>query len=125
PGAPTPAGGPGAVVAGWSIWILTRSMSLTPLPWKRSAYPAPPAPPAAGLLTVTRTWADVVWFVAASRATAVRVYAPFATVVVFHEVAYGGTVYSGPRATPVSRNCTPTTPTCSEARAETLTLPAT
>ena len=53
------------------------------------------------------------------------VCAPLATVVVFHEMLYGATVTSAPRSAPSSLNCTPATPTLSEALAEAVTVPAT
>jgi len=46
-------------------------------------------------------------------------------VVVFHETEYGAAVTSAPALSPSSRNCTPTTPTLSEALAVTLIVPAT
>ena len=44
-------------------------------------------------------------------------------VVVFQETAYGAVVTSAPRLDPSSLNCTPTTPTLSEAEAETVMVP--
>ena len=73
------------------------------------------------LLTVTMTAADVVVFPAASRATAVRVWEPLATAVVDQEIEYGELRSSAPRLTPSSLNCTPTTPTLSEAVADSVT----
>src|SRR5436309_6741516 len=76
---------------------------------------------AGGLLsTVTVTAEDVAVLPAASRATTVRVCEPLVAVVVFHETAYGAVVSSAPRLAPSSLNCTPTTPTLSEAFAVTL-----
>src|SRR5712691_7161144 len=46
-------------------------------------------------------------------------------VVVFQETEYGDVVSSAPALTPSSRNCTPTTPTLSEALAVTLIVPET
>src|SRR2546422_5984429 len=77
------------------------------------------------LSTVTVTGAAKEVFPAASRATAVTVCAPLATVVVFHEMLYGATVTSAPRSAPSSLNCTPATPTLSEALAVAVTVPAT
>src|SRR5262249_53476950 len=78
------------------------------------------------LLTVTVIGALVVVFVAPSRATAVSPWAPGAAVVEFHTTEYGATVSSAPRAAPSSLNCTPATPTLSEAAADTVTeLPET
>ena len=62
---------------------------------------------------------------AASRARAVSVWVPFAATVVPQVTEYGADVSSAPRAAPSSRNCTPTTPTLSEAAADTVTAPAT
>src|SRR5712692_1069609 len=73
------------------------------------------------LSTVTLTAAEVAVFPAASRATAVRVWAPSATKVVFQEIEYGVEVTSAPKLTPSSLNWMPTTPTLSEAVAETVT----
>src|SRR5256885_1270978 len=74
-----------------------------------------------GLLsTVTLTAGEVVWLPGASRATAVRVREPSAASVVFQEMEYGAAVTSAPRLAPSSLNCTPTTPTSSEALADTV-----
>src|SRR2546428_13124941 len=78
-----------------------------------------------GLTTVTLTAVDVAVLPAASRATAVTVWDPLATRVVFQEMAYGAAVTSAPTFAPSSLNCTPTTPTLSEALAETVTVPVT
>src|SRR5439155_1751048 len=72
--------------------------------------------------TVTVTPADVFRFPAASRAIAVRVCEPFPTLAVFQEVEYGAAVSSAPSAPPSRRNCTPATPTLSEAVALTVTV---
>src|SRR2546427_1223400 len=77
------------------------------------------------LNTVTVTGAEVVRLPAASRATAVSVCEPLLAVVVFQETEYGAAASSTPRLAPSSRNCTPTTPTLSEALAVTLVLPPT
>ena len=73
------------------------------------------------LSTVTVT-AAVAVLPAASRATAVSEWLAFVLVVVFHEIAYGFVVSSAPRLTPSSLNCTPATPTLSDADAETVTV---
>src|SRR5881296_1638411 len=77
------------------------------------------------LLTVTVTVAEVVVLPAASRATAVRVWEPLAAAVVVHETPKGAEVFSAPRLAPSRRNCTPATPTLSEALAATVTGPVT
>src|SRR5688572_10754071 len=77
------------------------------------------------LLTVTVTTIEMVWLPAASRARAVRVWLPFVAVAVFQETLYGAEVSSAPRLAPSSRNCTPATPTLSEALAVTVTVPET
>src|SRR5436309_12140006 len=59
-------------------------------------------------------------FPAASRATAVRLCEPLLTAVVSQEREYVLVVSSGPRFAMSSLNCTPTTPTLSEAVAETV-----
>src|SRR5882672_3402718 len=77
------------------------------------------------LFTVTVTAAEVVRFPAASRATAVRVCWPLLDPVVLTEIAYGAVVSSAPRAVPSEKNCTPATPTLSEALADTAIVPET
>src|SRR5882762_5252876 len=67
------------------------------------------------LKTLTVTAADVVRLPAASRATAVTVCEPLLAVSVFHGAEYGAVVASAPVLTPSTLNCTPTTPTLSEA----------
>src|SRR3989442_15412506 len=74
---------------------------------------------------VTVTAAEVVRLPAASRATAVSVCEPLLAVVVFHDIEYGAAGSSPPRLAPSNRNCTPTTPTLSEALAVTLVVPPT
>jgi hypothetical protein len=69
---------------------------------------------------VTVTAVDVVWLPAASRARAVRVCVPLAAAVVSQEMEYGDAVSSAPRLAPSRRNCTPATPTLSEALADTV-----
>jgi len=56
------------------------------------------------LSTVPVTVADVVWFPAASRATAVRVCDPLLAVAVSHETEYGAVVSSAPRLAPSTLN---------------------
>ena len=70
--------------------------------------------------TVTLTAAAVAKLPAASRATAVRLCTPSTTARVFQGVVYGAAVTSGPSVAPSSWNWTPTTPTLSEAVAETV-----
>src|SRR5207248_818390 len=77
------------------------------------------------LLTVTVTAEEAAAFPAASRARAVRVCDPLAAAVLSQVTAYGAAVSSAPRVAPSSRNCTPATPTLSEALAETVTGPET
>src|SRR5438876_1551183 len=77
------------------------------------------------LSTVTLTAAEVAALPAASLATAVKLWLPFALKAVFQETEYGATVSSTPRIAPSSLNCTPTTPTLSVALAATVTVPAT
>src|SRR5207253_2677269 len=77
------------------------------------------------LLTVIVTAGEAPELPAASRATAVSVWAAFVAVVVVHEVEYGGVVRSPPILTPSSLNWTPTTPTLSAAVAVTVTVPVT
>ena len=77
------------------------------------------------LFTVTETELEVVVFPAASRATAVRVCEPLVAVVVSQEDEYGEVVSSVPRFTPSNLNCTPATPTLSEAVAVTEVVPET
>src|SRR5437667_990090 len=76
-------------------------------------------------ITVTLTAAEVAVLPAASRATAVTLWLPFALKVVFQEIEYGAVVTSAPRFTPSSLNCTPTTPTLSVASADTVIVPDT
>src|SRR5882724_1128295 len=75
--------------------------------------------------TVTVTADDVVRLPAASRAIAVSVCEPFPTVAVFHDTEYGVDVSSDPRFDPSTRNCTPATPTLSDAVALTVVVPDT
>ena len=75
--------------------------------------------------TVTLTGAAVLVLPAASRAIAVSVWPPFATVVVVQLTEYGGVVSSWPRLEPFNLNCTPATPALSDALAETATVPET
>src|SRR6266853_1200398 len=75
--------------------------------------------------TVTVTGAEVVRLPAASRATAVMVCEPLLAVAVFQEIEYGALVSSAPKLAPSILNCTPATPTLSEALAVTLVAPET
>ena len=99
--------------------------STTAEPAPSSKPYAATSPPAATFATVAATAADVVWLPAASRARAVSVCEPLAVAVVFQLTEYGAVVSSAPSATPSSRNCTPATPTLSDAVAETVTVPDT
>src|SRR5438552_15067479 len=75
------------------------------------------------LATVTVTGAEGVLLPAASRAIAVILCEPSLAVAVFHETEYGAVVASAlPLIPSSSRNCTPTTPTLSEALAVTVTV---
>src|SRR6266436_2656665 len=80
---------------------------------------------AAALLTVTETAALVVVFPAASRARADSVWAALVAVAESHDSEKDGPGCSAPSAAPSSRNCTPATPTLSEAVAVTVTTPDT
>ena len=72
----------------------------------------------AALVTVTVTAGlEVVVLPAASRATAVTVWVPLATVVEFHDTEYGAVVSSAPTLVPSTLNWTPATPTLSAALA--------
>src|SRR5207247_438930 len=75
--------------------------------------------------TVTVTGDEVVRLPAASRAVAVRVCEPLPTVVVFQEIESAVVAYSALFRAPSTRNCTPATPTLSEAEALTVTVPDT
>src|ERR1700730_15144435 len=77
------------------------------------------------LATVTLTAADVPRLPAASRATAVTTCEPFAALSVFPGAEYGAEVASAPVLTPSTWNCTPTTPTLSEASAVMVIVPET
>src|SRR5207245_9838417 len=75
--------------------------------------------------TVTVTEEEVPVLLAASRATALRVWLRGAAVVVSHVTEYGDVVSSASRLPPSSWNWTPATPTLSEAVAETVMVPVT
>src|SRR5437867_12943217 len=75
--------------------------------------------------TVSPPSLEVALPLSASRAAAVRVCEPLPTVVVFQDTEYGDAVSSPPRLAPSTRNCTPATPTLSEAEALTVTDPDT
>src|SRR6266705_770178 len=79
----------------------------------------------ATLSTVTVTGAEVVRLPAVSCATAVMVCEPLLAPVVFQAIEYGGVVTAAPALRPSSWNCTPATPTLSEALAVTLIVPET
>src|SRR5437762_222289 len=74
------------------------------------------------LLTVTVTATAVLVLPAASRATADSVCEPLAKVVVSQEIWNGAVVTSVPKFAPSTLNCTPATPTLSEALAVTVTV---
>src|SRR5438034_5281089 len=75
--------------------------------------------------TLTVTGAEVVRLPAASRATAVKVCEPLTTAVVLKEAEYGAAVSSAAIGAPSAKNCTPATPTLSEAFAATVIVPET
>src|SRR5262245_45145953 len=77
------------------------------------------------LLTVTVICVETRELPAASRALAFNTWTPFDTAVVFHCTEYGAERSSAPSGLSFSRNCTPATPTLSEAVADTVTLPST
>src|SRR2546427_8842183 len=80
----------------------------------------------AGFEIVTLVDADVARLFEVSRARAAGVCVElFDRVVVSQPIVYGGVVTSAPNATPSTRNCTPATPTLSEAVAVTATVPLT
>src|SRR3989344_6962664 len=62
---------------------------------------------------------------AASRATALMVWLPLVAVVESHAIEYGVVVSSAPTLAPSTLNCTPTTPTLSDALADRVTVPET
>src|SRR5438094_9853732 len=66
---------------------------------------------------VTLTAGDVLTLPAASRATAVRVWAPMAAGAVSPDMVQGAVVTSAPRLVPSRLNCTPTIPISSNASA--------
>ncbi len=78
------------------------------------------------LATVTVTGAETgLTLPASSRATAVMVCEPSLTEAVFQGIEYGAVVSSAPTLTPSILNCTPATPTLSEALAVKLVVPKT
>src|SRR6266404_1584989 len=79
----------------------------------------------ASLKTVIVTAAEVVRLPAASRAIAVMVCEPFAALSVFHCAEYGAAGSSAPALLPSTWNCTPATPTLSEAFAVSVIAPDT
>src|SRR2546422_696977 len=78
-----------------------------------------------GFATVTLTPAEVVLLPAASRATAVSVWAALVAVAVFQEKGYGAAGVSAPRLAPSSLNSMPTSLTLSVAFADTVIVPET
>src|SRR5262245_50630572 len=74
-----------------------------------------------GAATVTATEVLVIVLPAGSRATACRTWLPGVTFVVSQTAAYGIDVTSAPRGAPSTKNWTPTTPTLSDAIAQTET----
>src|SRR3954463_10642322 len=74
--------------------------------------------------TTTATPAELVVLPAPSRAIAVKVCDPSATVVVSQLIAYG-TAVSLASGAPSTKNCTPTTATSSDASALTVAVPLT
>src|SRR5262245_36456199 len=79
----------------------------------------------AALATVTETAAEVAVLPAASRATAVNVWAPLGALVLSQVIEKGAEVSSGPGFAPSGLNCTPATAVSSVALAEMVTTPAT
>jgi hypothetical protein len=77
------------------------------------------------LATVNVTAAEVRVFPAASRATAVRLWLPLASAVVFSGSWNGAAVTSAPTWVPSTRNLTPTTPTLSLAWTDRVVVPDT
>src|SRR5207244_5775098 len=75
--------------------------------------------------TVTLTEGAVAVLPAASRATAVRLWAPGSALLVFQATEYGATVTSAPRVAPSSLNWTPATPPAAAAVAIRVTTPLT
>ena len=101
------------------------SVAFVPVPSSSARWTRSPDGGADAFDTVTATDADFVLF-DVSRAIAVSVCEPLPADVVFHVVEYGDDVSSAPMFTPSSWNCTPATPTLSDAVAETVTaLPET
>ena len=100
----------------------TQAMSAPPVagdPNRTTAWA--PADP----VTVTVTPTEVVWLPAASRARAATTCVPLGTVDVVQLTVYGEAVSSAPSDAPSTRNCTPVTPTLSDAEACTVTEPDT
>src|SRR5882724_4480415 len=79
----------------------------------------------AALETIAVTMGALAVFPAPSRATAVNVWDPSATVVVFQVTPYGTVVSSAASGDPSRKNRTPTTSMLSEASALTVTVPLT
>src|SRR5436853_93929 len=70
--------------------------------------------------TVTLTAAEVVVWPAVPRAIAVKALLHVLAVAGFHAIEYGAAVSSAARLAPSRRNCTPATPTLSDALAVTV-----
>src|SRR5882672_10580993 len=79
----------------------------------------------AALLTVTVMGDEVAVLPAASRARAVKVCAPSTAVRVSQATPYVAVVSSAPSGAPSRKNCTPATPTLSDAVAATPIVPNT
>ena len=101
------------------------SVTVVPVVSSKPQAPTRPVGSTAGLLTVTLTGLEVVVLPAASRATAVRVCVPLATLLVAQLALQGAEPSSAPSAAPSTRNCTPATPTLSDALAVTSSVPLT
>src|SRR6185295_10825992 len=132
----------GLVVSSAPMFVVPSSLNCTPATPTLSdavadtvtVVPDTVAPPAGAdivtaggvvslLLTVIATAALVVVLPAASRAIADSVWLPLAAVVEFHMIEYGLVVSSAPMfVVPSSLNCTPATPTSSDAVADTVTV---
>src|SRR6266850_364827 len=78
-----------------------------------------------GVATVTEMRVLVVMLPLKSLATAARLCVPRLAVEESHCTVYGELCTSLPRFTPSNRNCTPATPTLSEAAADTPVIPTT
>ena len=101
------------------------SVTVVPAVSSKPHAPTSPVGSTAGLLTVTVTGLEVVVLPAASRAAAVSVCVPLATLLVVQLALQGAEPSSAPSAVPSTRNCTPATPTLSDAVAVTSSVPLT